>query len=745
MDNSEKTNIYNVQEAISSGLSISEAIEWMRSELSEHPIVARAPLAAGELQAQLYDIEQDYRRISGFMSQGYDDQSRDELCDKLVDKCYQLAGNIYLCRLSESNASIIKAAATARVAADSIDAIQAKLEGFTQDVAMIELEEESRRAEKSHLVYAAHARMADNLFCRIVASTSWDSSTASRYGDMILSPTVDTSDSLLMVSALMLSLLTVFDANKWLLLVRVWREAATDALSQRAFVGMVLTIPKQLSDASSAPLQTVRQTLLEILDSDTTRQQLLELQMQIFQCLSADADGRRLQEEIMPTLMKSSSIIVKNGEIIERDDDPMDDIMPQGNMDEAEKKVDESFRQIANMQAEGADIYFHGLRQMKRFAFFSTLSNWFLPFYPEHPDLESLSPLTIGMVKLMATQQQFCESDKYSIALAFRHMGMKIPPSMSEHVVNNSEIDLKKLPTTPTIERRRYLQDLFRFFMVCPSRSDFANPFADKSRLFFFAAGAFPSEMFAAEAEQLASFLYKRKMWAQVIELYQALGTYASAAVSQLAAGAWQRSGHHAKAYELSLKQMELKPIPFVIGVNAAAARALKLWKEAARAYAQLLDCYPGDKNWVEMALSICLLHQGKVRDALPHLQHLYYLQPSNINVVAAIMAAYLVDGHTAEALSVAEATQLPDHFDALDNERKDSYRRVALRHYYALILMHRIGEANLQLSNAFARLFGSSIQQLRDAVKNDRQLQQSLSICRHTIDLSISVVVGEC
>jgi len=736
--------IYNMQKSLSEGCSVSEAIEGMRADLTARPIVARAPMTTGYLLGQLYDIEEDYRRACSFMSQGYDDDSRDALCAKLIDRCYQLAGNIHLCRLAEINASIIKAAATARVAAETPDALQEKLERFTEDVAMIELEDESRRAEKSHLIYSAHARMADNLFCQMVASTAWDASTASRYGDIILSPTVSSLDSQLMVSALTLSLLTVFDTQKWLLLVRVWREAVSDALSQRAFVGLVLTIPKQLSGTSDAPLAAVRQTITAILDSDDSRRQLLELQMQIFQCLNADADGQRLQEEIMPTLMKNSSIVVKNGEIVERDDDPMDDILPHGSVEDAEKKVEESFRQIADMQEQGADIYFHGLRQMKRFAFFSTLSNWFLPFYPEHPDLESLSPTTKGMVRLMTSQQQFCESDKYSIALAFRHVGVKMPPSLGEHFANSSSLVSASIPTSPTIERRRYLQDLFRFFAVCPSSSDFENPFNDKSRLFFFAAGVLPPEMLAAEAEQLASFFYKHKLWTQIVELYRALDSYATPTVCQLAAGASQRLGDSETAYRLSKQQMEAAPIPFVVGVNAAAARSLGKWKEASKSYALLLDCYPGDKQWVEMALAISLLHQGRTREALPHLQHCYYLQPGNVKVVAAIMAAYLADGSADEALKVGEATVWPDDSEQLDDEKKAAFRRVGLRHYYALLLSRRIGDANLLLARAFSQLFASSLKLLREAIKADRELQNHLSISRHTIDLSASVVLGE-
>lgn len=745
METTNKGNLYNIQDAILGGISISEALEQMRSELLDKPMEARAPLSTGALLGTHYEIEQDYRRISSFMSQGYDDASRDALCTQLMEKCYQLAGNIHLCRLSESNSSIIKAAATARVANESIESIREKLERFTQDVAMIELEDESRRDEKRHLIYATHARLADNVFCQILVSTAWNAEISRQYGDIILSPTVDFIDSSLMVSATMLSLLTVFDPQKWLMLVRVWRESSSIALSQRAFVGMVLSIPEHKADVSDSPLAVVDATIRDILDSDETRSQLLELQMQIFQCLSAEADGRKLQDEIMPTLIKNSEFMMKNGEIIERDDDPMDDILPHGDKDAAEKKVEESFRQIANLQAEGADIYFHGLRQMKRFAFFSTLSNWFLPFYPEHPDLESLSDLVQGMVKLMSTQQQFCESDKYSIALSFRHMALKIPQNLSHNLQEHAQFESIILPTTPTIERRRYLQDLFRFFSLCPSRSDFVNPFMQKSRMFFFAAGVFPPEMFVTEAEQLATFLYKRKLWAQVTELYEALGSYATPTVSQLAAGAWQRSGNNEKAYELSLQQMQLSPIPFIVGVNAAAARALGLWKEASRAYSKLMECYPGDKNWVEMALSVCLLHQGKTRDALPHLQHLYYLQPQNVKVVAAIMAAYLSDGNVDEALSVAEATAWPDAFDGLDDEIKSAYRRVALRHFYALVLTHRIADANLLLSNAFNRLFGSSLSLLREAVKHDRPLQQSLSISHHTVDLAVSVVIGEC
>ena len=63
----------------------------------------------------------------------------------------------------------------------------------------------------------------------------------------------------------------------------------------------------------------------------------------------------------------------------------MEDILHPGASEERMEKLEATYRRMMDMQKQGADIYFGGFSQMKRFPFFYDISNWLVPFYIQHP------------------------------------------------------------------------------------------------------------------------------------------------------------------------------------------------------------------------------------------------------------------------------------------------------------------------------------------------------------------------
>lgn len=728
----------NIQDIILSKASIERVLKMMESDLKTNPMVHQAPFGTNELLQRLDDIQQDYDRIAHFMSMGYDDKERDSLCQKILDRCYSLAGDIFLCHLSGINASISRAANVARLSDNDPEMLRIKLENFTQDVAMIEFLNDRNSSEHRRQVYAEHARLADNLFSMIVVSPSWTESKASHFGDILLSPTIDSSDAQLLVSALMMSLLTVFDEQKWLLLVRIWREASSITLSERAFVGWVLTYPDHKIDSDYGALQRVRDTLINILDSDDARRELLEMQMQIFQCYSADEDGRKLQEEIMPTLVKHSGMVVKDGILQEREDDPMDDILPHSDVaDEVEK----SFQRLSDLQSSGADLYFHGLQRMKNYPFFSTLSNWFLPFYTDHPDLEEIPPVAKKIIKIMSAGQQICESDKYSLALTFKHTSLRIAKSIDSLPENFSESVAKFHPTSRTIERRLYLQDLYRFFTICPAHTDFINPFAAGRRAFFFALGGFPNELLLAESEQLVTFFFKRKLWNEIVTIYQSLNTYCPDIVCQLAATALQQIGQYDEAFELSSKLLTKTPdVYFLVACRAASAKHLERWNDAVESYNKLIEIHPDNLN-VSLSLAMCLLKINHISESLAILQRLRYEHSDNMQVVALLMEANLIEGNNEEVVSIATAVTVPTEIKLLNDTTIQVLKHIAIRCTYALMLLGNITVAKQVINTTLHQLFNGDANALEQVFRDDESVQKNIGLSQYSLDLLLKVV----
>lgn len=112
------------------------------------------------------------------------------------------------------------------------------------------------------------------LFCHIVVSELWTEEQASAIGDIILSPTVDSGDAQVVVSAMMLSVMNNFDINKFRVLVRIYSEAKDEALKQKALIAWTLSV----TDGVDSALQL--QIMSPLLSRDDVVRDLLDLQKQ---------------------------------------------------------------------------------------------------------------------------------------------------------------------------------------------------------------------------------------------------------------------------------------------------------------------------------------------------------------------------------------------------------------------------------------------------------------------------------
>ena len=154
---------------------------------------------------------------------------------------------------------------------------------------------------------------------------------------------------------------------------------------------------------------------------------------------------------------------------------------------------------------------------MKRFTFFNELSNWFVPFYIDHPEISNLIDMTgqNRFLKVMVEKGPFCNSDKYSFVYAFQQVLDRIPENMREKLnrgeASISEMNIEEMESA-TYLRRTYLQDLYRFFRLFPQREEFVDPFdvAD-SRYLFFADPIFTKTHLELLFNEVAAFLLKQK------------------------------------------------------------------------------------------------------------------------------------------------------------------------------------------------------------------------------------------
>ena len=392
--------------------------------------------------------------------------------------------------------------------------VRHQLEDFVSNVAMLELEPEGSRQEHRKQVYQEHQLLMHDLFDYILTSRLWKQSLADAFTDILTSPTIDSTDQQLIVSAIMLSALNAFGFNKFSVLMNVFMKTADPYVRQRALVGWALCLDE--SKVSLYP--EIAEMVNKACENEKCRNELTELQLQLFYCMDAENDRKKIHDEIMPDILKGSNIKVTRHGLEEIDDDTLEDILHPDTAERNMERMEESMKQMATMQRQGSDIYFGGFAQMKRLPFYNDLSNWFVPFYPQHPAISYIWENTKGkkFLQVITKIGAFCDSDKYSFVLAFEQVMKQFPPKMLKMIEDGEASPLplggmidQEEQRQPAFIRRMYLQNLYRFFRLYPLRSEFTSPFEDRSKYLFFANTLFGKNHLQENMTEVAAFLMK--------------------------------------------------------------------------------------------------------------------------------------------------------------------------------------------------------------------------------------------
>ena len=370
-------HIQSLKKQIEKGLSLGSIITGIKTYL-----ISSFPAFTETFTA----IEDDYKLMMQYLLTGMNDPSRDELYSRLISRTCKLLANIELNVQLHHSSSMI-ALLGSDVKDIDINDIRSKMEGYVTDVAMLSLAPADRRSEKLRQLANVHQEFLSSVFLHIVGSAQWSHELASDMLSLILSPTIDSIDAQLLVSAIMMSSLFVMDAEKILALMCIYEQTQNEKLRQRALVGWAFCLDKE----SLSAIPALNQKLNDLLNREEVRDDLLELQMQIVYCQNAERDEERIRKEVMPTLLNSQSYEITKFGIKEKDDDTLEDILHPDNDERKMEELESGIQKMVDMQRQGADIYFGGFSKMKRFSFFNTLANWFMPFYSDHPLLQNNS------------------------------------------------------------------------------------------------------------------------------------------------------------------------------------------------------------------------------------------------------------------------------------------------------------------------------------------------------------------
>ena len=684
---------------------------------------------------QLSAIKYSYESMVHYWQKGVVDDQRSEVYEQLLHRLYALAADIQTNSLFRTNFYWQTVYQRPRKGDTEwpMTFIRSQLENYVADMAVLELEPEHIRNTRRKELDADHQQFVRDLFDYILTDYSWRENIAQFYEELLLSPTIDTNDQQLIVSAITMSLLRMYDNQKFLTLIHVYRQSKDVALRQRALVGWVFAY----DNCISLLYPKVYHEIVEVCSDVHCSQELTELQLQLYYCMDAESDQQKIRDEIMPDLMNGSRMKLTNRGLVEMDEDSLEDILHPEAAEHDMEKMEQSMKRMADMQRQGSDIYYAGFSQMKRFPFFNDLSNWFMPFNPHHPAVCEIWNHTKAKKFLQGITHigAFCDSDKYSFVLAFEQVLAHMPESMLKMVEEGEAVPMPIGGEVATEEqnsaafiRRMYLQNLFRFFRLYSVRREFHNPFADIEKYLFFAKAPFTSDEMSTRRYEVVSFLIKRQRYNDANDVLESNVNYdyqycmLSAHVSQFIFEERKWSLEH------SLYSVALNVKPGDRKAMAGLARALyaqEEYGEALELYQKLLEGKPDSKNYM-LNTAICMVNIRETEKALKLLYKLNYLYPDDNNVNIALAWALTIEARYDDALKlyeplVAQEQPIADaflnygyclwfmgrideaaksfrRFLSIEDNAREKLEKAFLKSDYDVLSMHQITDSEIQM-----------------------------------------------
>ncbi len=613
----------------------------------------------------LDEIQSHYRYIKQYLLTGYNDSRREELYRNLQAEVYEESTFMLEAEIRLSNRSFAQAKDEAEKSARERDI----------DSGILNLRQRDAADGSHDKLFVYYKDLFSTIYSTLVlgAADEEDLTTA------VVSQQFDITDCRVLITALMLSQQLAFDIRKLRVLVNIFHDASDDDVKQYALLAIVFAQPTATEMVLYSDELHKAFTLLA--DSNNFLHDLLGTQLQVLLATDTQQTQKTINEEIVP-LFRNNAKQLNPDDDDKSEEQLLDDILHPNKEEEAMEQIEEGMNRIREMRNAGADIFFAGFSQTKRFPFFYTLVNWFLPFTPKHPQIATLDTgeVPAEMIARLMDMQTFCDSDKYSFYLTFTKVVQQLPKGVLDMLKRGEGGDELAMDAdhTTAFHRRLYLQDLYRFYTLYSSKGDFFNPFTCDNTVAFITWE--PLRQCINDDESLlylARQMLMRNMFAPLNQLLDSSFDELNLSYLKLKALSAERQGDYAAAMDWFRRALAFEPEnPTLLCKMAETAARVPDYATARQLYSTYLSLAPAaDTTDEEYKYALCCLQTGDIDAAIKVLYKLYFLHEKNIAYQEALAWGLLLQKKYPEANA---------QYDLLDTTARTStsYVRQALLHW---------------------------------------------------------------
>jgi len=197
------------------------------------------------------NIRDEFQMLLSYYGRGVSDPRRCEVYRHLRRRTVALVGDMHLDALIKDDTYLagLQARAGSRDDLNSIEAIKGELENYVSDIALLDFtssagSEEDADARREEMI-AAHQKYINDVMTTLIVAPHWRNGDVEAMRDLLLTPTVDNRDQMMIVSALTLNLMLSGDYHKLILLIDVYEQSEDVRVSQRALVGFGMALLTQ--------------------------------------------------------------------------------------------------------------------------------------------------------------------------------------------------------------------------------------------------------------------------------------------------------------------------------------------------------------------------------------------------------------------------------------------------------------------------------------------------------------------
>ncbi|MBR8536774.1 tetratricopeptide repeat protein [Carboxylicivirga sediminis] len=599
-----------------------------------------------------YNIEFTYKNILKYTVEGISDPERQKIYNHLIRDVYQLADKVREALLLKYSNELIY---EYHKKYDE-QSFQKIINEISATWSSIELQKVVDASAEHH---PELRKLMNELFNLVWASSAIGSANKSLLKGLLVKSTLPVYYKSMLIGAIHLSLMNAFSYDYMHLLIELSNHP-DDEVNARAITALLLALNKY--DAR-LPLYPELYTQLFMMIEEGGYQTLIQsVAIQLIRTRETERISQKLNDEILPEVVKMHPKLNDKLDL----DNLISDSLGEGKNPDWEDVIKDSpnllnkMEELTQWQMEGADVFLSTFKHLKHFSFFNEISNWLLPFYPSHPDVqqalfkEDAVFNNESLLDGLASSRFLCNSDKYSLILSIPHMpgmqkemmGQMFSAEIEQMVELEKDEKVLQANQQKLVASNQFIQDLYRLLKVHPQKHQFVDVFDQKmdfhNRWFF-------NQLMddSTSLREIGEYFFKKNYLEDALEIFVIVNDRHEEAtdVIQKIAYCHQQLGNYQQALNYYLKadltagssMWNKKKIALCYRHLKNPQKALEYYKEAEK--------LGPDNLHTQVSIGHCLLELENFSEALKYFFKVEYLDPGNNKVGRPIAWCSFVEG----------------------------------------------------------------------------------------------------